>query len=373
MIIQCTRKLLDQLRIEPSDTPSEVNELFAWHASIITVNRRKTVVLQNDKNNFGIIIHGLKVNEFKDFDNIITDAIKSAFILEGVSEEVTTKYLSDAGSIAYTKTRNQSRVGYLNYIVNYVRRFNKNLVANDLFQFDITKKANRMYFKYNGEYVSPLELFISDLEKEYGDVISTLAIKFRITLALDNHEVWREIIVPITKSFYELHKLIQLAFNWEGYHLHEFFVYSDEKNSEPLPLNHPAFHPEGYKVLFNFKGQDEELFFEEDYHIYLENGTYLFQVPLSKMKYIYDYGDFWEHYIDVVDGVENYDKIHAELVDYHGDAPPEDVGGSSGFDHYLEAINDKNHPEHLEMMEWSAPKEYEPDFVTFFNKRAKFI
>ena len=34
--------------------------------------------------------------------------------------------------------------------------------------------------------------------------------------------------------------------------------------------------------------------------------------------------------------------------------PPEDVGGMWGYQEFLEAYNDKNHPGHEEMVEWAG-------------------
>ena len=71
MLIQCTRKLLKQLDIEPE---SEIEEepLFSWHANLKTVNRRKAVVLANDKNRYVIVLYGLRAkNDKKDISGIV--------------------------------------------------------------------------------------------------------------------------------------------------------------------------------------------------------------------------------------------------------------------------------------------------------------
>ena len=59
MLIQCTRKLLDKLDVKPKEAVEE-NSLFSWHANLIKLNRRNTVVLVNDKNRYVIVLTGLK-------------------------------------------------------------------------------------------------------------------------------------------------------------------------------------------------------------------------------------------------------------------------------------------------------------------------
>ena len=40
--------------------------------------------------------------------------------------------------------------------------------------------------------------------------------------------------------------------------------------------------------------------------------------------------------------------------------PPEDVGGPYGYDEFLDAIRDKNHERHEEMVQWGGRK-FDPD------------
>jgi len=49
MLIQCTKKLLDELNVKLTVVNDE-KPLFCWHANLITINHRKTVVLLNDSN-----------------------------------------------------------------------------------------------------------------------------------------------------------------------------------------------------------------------------------------------------------------------------------------------------------------------------------
>ena len=60
MQICCTKKLQEQLGIVIQDG-IEGNDLFCWSAHLITVKRRKTIVVVNDSNRFGFIFYGLKV------------------------------------------------------------------------------------------------------------------------------------------------------------------------------------------------------------------------------------------------------------------------------------------------------------------------
>ena len=52
--------------------------------------------------------------------------------------------------------------------------------------------------------------------------------RFRLELLGIEPPIWREILVPASYSFWDLHVAIQDAMGWEDYHLHEFQVAEPE-------------------------------------------------------------------------------------------------------------------------------------------------
>jgi len=62
------------------------------------------------------------------------------------------------------------------------------------------------------------------------NIIKTRAAILKVDLDLGEYEAWRKVIVPLNYNFHQLHKIIQKLYNWQDYHLHEFFVYSEEKD-----------------------------------------------------------------------------------------------------------------------------------------------
>jgi hypothetical protein len=53
-------------------------------------------------------------------------------------------------------------------------------------------------------------------------------LRFRLELLGIQPSIWREILVPASYSFWDLHVAIQDAMGWEDYHLHEFQVAEPE-------------------------------------------------------------------------------------------------------------------------------------------------
>ena len=87
------------------------------------------------------------------------------------------------------------------------------------------------------------------------------------------------------------------------------------------------------------------------------------------VQYTYDYGDNWEHKIRLVESLKSYDGPLPVCLDGEGDAPPEDVGSVPGFEHFMEAIGDANHPDHADMVEWGIAQFFEPFSVEAVNER----
>jgi hypothetical protein len=73
---------------------------------------------------------------------------------------------------------------------------------------------------------------------------------------------------------------------------------------------------------------------------------------VTKLKYLYGFGDNWEHYIEGEKLISDYDTYHSVCIEGEGDTPPEDVGGRPGYTEYLEIIADPHHPDHKHMVEW---------------------
>ena len=129
MLIQCTKKLLDELNSKPEGQVDE-EPLFSWHANLIIVNRRKTVVLVNDKNRYVIVLHGLKAKDFKKLDELILQAIRETFQQECIKDEIIEQFIQHAKEITFTKTKDRTSVARMNKACEVIY-FNEDLLTGD--------------------------------------------------------------------------------------------------------------------------------------------------------------------------------------------------------------------------------------------------
>lgn len=356
MLIQCTKKLLDQLKIKP-DLEKQETPLFSWHANLITIDRRKTIVLMNDSSRYTIVLYGLKAKDIKHLNELIIDAIHQTLLDELVKPEIVERFLERSPEIVYTKTKDRTMVARLNKACDNVWFNGEKLNPDQIIQSAESRKVSTLLVgDKSGNYACPNELMYRDLETfSKESIFSCKAVVFKVTLGLENHNVWRRVIVPIETTFKQLHDILQVVFGWQDSHLHDFCIFNGKKPVANLVCSNDAFdYPSDIPMIMESERKLSD-----------------FIPKYSRIKYIYDFGDNWEHYIELEKIEENYAKNYPVCLDGDGTAPPEDVGGEAGYDAFLSAIADPAHPDHEEIIEWGGMQGYTPFNLELINRRLK--
>lgn len=81
----------------------------------------------------------------------------------------------------------------------------------------------------------------------------------------------------------------------------------------------------------------------------------LYHVPDPRFLYHYDFGDSWLHLVAFEQRLaKDSGQKYPACIDGARGAPPEDVGGPSGYTEFLEAWNDPAHEEHKAMRRWAG-------------------
>ena len=158
--------------------------------------------------------------------------------------------------------------------------------------------------------------------------------QLKITLRDVRPPIWRRVQVQADATLSHLHWVIQLSMGWTNSHLHSFSIHGQEYG---VPMPELGF---------------EELEPEDERSVKLSSF-----IPGEKFKfsYLYDFGDSWEHEILVEKvltaeaGIDYPVCIKAKRA-----CPPEDCGGTWGYQDFLETIQDPSHPEHDAMLEWAG-------------------
>ena len=164
----------------------------------------------------------------------------------------------------------------------------------------------------------------------------------RLKVTLDDVEppVLRRIEVPLAIRLDRLHSALQAAMGWTDSHLYEIRV-RDVRWGVPDP-------DWGDGPLDASKARLVEV---------------LEETGAKTLKYLYDFGDGWEHTIKLERIAEAVPGLaYPRLTEARGRCPPEDVGGPWGYADFLEAITDPKHERHAEVAEWIGGP-FDPDVV----------
>jgi len=178
--------------------------------------------------------------------------------------------------------------------------------------------------------------------------------QFKITLKGIRPPIWRRIVVPKNYTFWDLHVAIQDAMGWLDSHLHMFEIMNPRK-----------------AALENIGIPTDDL---DDFLKVIPGWTRkissYFSSKNQKARYIYDFGDDWEHDIRL-EKILPCEKGVTYPVCVKGKraCPPEDCGGIWGYQDFLEAILNPLHEEHKETLEWAGGKfdaeAFDPNEVYF--------
>jgi hypothetical protein len=166
-------------------------------------------------------------------------------------------------------------------------------------------------------------------------VTQTKAIfEIRATVREIEPAIYRVIQIPEDTQLPRLHSILQLLFNWQNCHLHEF-VAGDRTYGMPDPdlANDPNVIDEKRVPVFRIVSRIGD-----------------------KFEYGYDFGDGWR--VDLVlDAIllPEPDVFYPRCIAGARNGPLEDSGGPFGYAMLIEALRNRRHPEHKRMREWCGP------------------
>ena len=159
--------------------------------------------------------------------------------------------------------------------------------------------------------------------------MATTIVRLKVSLRHICPPVWRRVEIAADATLFNLHRALQTAMGWSDSHLHQFChrgVYYGQSDRE--------------------------------YGVHRENERRVrihdvLRRPKDRLVYEYDFGDGWEHEV-VLESLEEArpGMRYPRVVAGKRACPPEDVGGLGGYENFLEAIANPEHPEHQEFLEW---------------------
>jgi hypothetical protein len=345
MMIHCTKKLLDELRITPDQAATDYDPLFSWSANVITLNRRKTVVLMCELNRYIVVLYGLKAKDFKEFGQRIVEAIRQTLLQEQVNPAVIEHYLADAGEPVFAKSKDRSQTARLSQACDTVEFIARNKEASDPVSIGIRGSQLLVGGSSGQQYFYPGEKMMDDLKRlGIEPMYKCHAFELVARLDLERSDAVRKLIVPANITFRQLHNILQAAFGWSNDHLYDFWLCERAEQEEP-----------SIELVENDVDLEDR---DGDIRLVDENQLAELLPRYKHLIYHYDFGDYWCHTIEVTREVLDYRERPPQLIAGEGNTPPEDVGGIGGYEEFLQVISNPAHEDYRYMTEWAASQGY---------------
>ncbi len=173
--------------------------------------------------------------------------------------------------------------------------------------------------------------------REVRAVPKDTAYQIKITLNHTDPPIWRRVQLPDC-TLDDLHRVIQIAMGWGDDHLHAYRVgkmtYSDSRMTED-PSS--GVRHESSMTLSGL----------------VEQGA-------RKFTYDYDFGDSWQHEIEIEETLpEGKKPAHPVCIAGEKACPPEDCGGVWGYYEIVEGLKNPRDRRYAERLEWAG--DYDPE------------
>jgi hypothetical protein len=161
--------------------------------------------------------------------------------------------------------------------------------------------------------------------------------QLKITLRDIKPPIWRRVQVKDC-TLGQLHDVIQVCMDWTNSHLHDFVV-AGQRFGAPSP-----------DVTLKFDGDEAGIKLSD-----------LLKRKIEEFHYKYDFGDDWDHIIQVEEILPAEPGIqYPRCLTGKRSGPPEDCGGAWGYANLLQILSDPKHAKHQEMNDW-VPEAFDPE------------
>ena len=339
LTVRCTAILLERLKLRPPDVAVPTSTALGdWYATILPLRPSHLVLLVNETTRLPVV---LQARELKTLDRRIPEAIANVLRDLGVDPEGVAREKQAMAEVSFGKTANRSVLGTMNEQGYYLRHardahptMTEHALSLDLARMLVTIPGHG--YQHPGEFTARVLGIAEPTARPHnlppgGDIPmkSPASIyELKITLRDTRPPIWRRIRVRGDVTLFKLHSILQYVMGWTDSHMHQFV--RGAKTYGKVDREFPECENEK-KVLL----------------------SQVLHKPKDSMVYEYDFGDGWEHVVVLEQALEAQPGgKYPYVVEGKRACPPEDCGGTGGYERLLHVLAQPRHPEHAEMVEW---------------------
>lgn len=150
-LLRCTAKLLKEAGVKPVDLQTKeppFSFLGSWHANLVFIDGRKSVLFVNDRTLFNFILPDVNRARIRQLPELFLAALSCVISDEDLPDAVKRKILDEYETVALAKSSNRSVLGSSN---DLAYRYKQNILdAGSVHSWripDIIRQLNRMPFQ----------------------------------------------------------------------------------------------------------------------------------------------------------------------------------------------------------------------------------
>ncbi len=318
----CAKRIVEKLPRKPKACKEEVKPLEQWCVNLLFSGSWNFVVAMSADTRFGFVIANVDQEKFEKLPELLAEGIRKAFAYYGIRKEIMDDYLSEPPVLYGSARVDRSTWGKLISVMKYVEFLALNKPTSDAIPIEYIALMNRRSVSVGGkDGYHPRDGMLEALQAKYQmKPISSKAFELTATMDLQMFVAKRVLEIPVSYTFQDLHKAFQGVMRWDNCHPYKFVVAdkhicgsNDERNGE-----HDV--PAKDTLLSDCLKEGDEF------------------------TYLYDFENGWKVSIKVTNTFDGYDLPRPRCVEAERAAPPENVGGISGFVKFWEAYNNPDYP-----------------------------
>lgn len=160
-LIRCTAKLIKEMGLKSSDLVENQPKspvLGQWHANLISINRRKSVLFVNDRVLVNFIVPDVPRAQIKKLDVMFRGTFQCILSDEGFAPGVVTKIMGEYSKIGFAKSNSRNVLGSMNDLaLHYETSIRESGGPHSAEVPRIIARLNRMPMKSTSGYIFPIK------------------------------------------------------------------------------------------------------------------------------------------------------------------------------------------------------------------------
>lgn len=335
MLLQCTKIMQNKLSksdIHYVNAKGYENDFHAWHVHMITIARRKVIVLMNNGTRYPVIIYRANDADLRHPEKLFRRAIVEALLEEGFDQAVVEEYTQE--EFVFSSCSQMSNVSKLNALcqdirTHYVRCFEPSMVCQPRLSVLLSHQAQTYGRRIHMPWLKMLQQLRLNNDSKKDKLINTVTYQLKVSLDFQNAVVMRRFTIPAHYTFHQLHIAIKVLFQW------------------PTAMNH-VFLLDDLSIADGSIAGQEGL---KDTQCRLSE----YMVNTKSCSY----QNAWKHKIELEGIIEAGHRPYPYLIEREGVRPPLNVRTEKSYLEYLKIINNPKSKRYRKLKAENTGERYE--------------